>query len=79
MRYVVVFLVRAYQVCLSPLFPPRCRFFPTCSEYAITALHEHGVWRGGWLAVRRISRCHPFHGGGVDPVPSKKPLKSDRN
>ncbi|ACV69424.1 membrane protein insertion efficiency factor YidD [Desulfohalobium retbaense] len=77
MRNVIVFLVRAYQVCVSPLFPPRCRFFPTCSEYTIQAVQEHGFWRGGYLAVRRISRCHPFHCGGVDPVPPKKSLSPD--
>lgn len=61
--------VRAYQVVLSPLLPPSCRYHPTCSNYAIEALEKHGALRGGWLAVKRIARCHPFRPGGFDPVP----------
>jgi putative membrane protein insertion efficiency factor len=61
--------VRAYQVGLSPLLPASCRYLPTCSEYAIEALSRHGPWRGSWLAVKRILRCHPFRPGGYDPVP----------
>jgi putative membrane protein insertion efficiency factor len=66
---VMVFGVRAYQVMLGPMLPAACRYTPSCSQYAIDALNRHGPWRGGWLAVRRISRCHPFHRGGYDPVP----------
>jgi hypothetical protein len=66
---VLVGLVRAYQWVLSPLLPPSCRFYPSCSAYAATALTRHGALRGGWLAARRVCRCHPFHPGGVDPVP----------
>jgi putative membrane protein insertion efficiency factor len=62
-------LVRAYQGLLSPLLPPACRFHPTCSAYAAGALERHGALKGSWLAVRRVLRCHPFHEGGVDPVP----------
>lgn len=69
MRRVLIFFVRAYQVGLSPLLPPSCRYYPTCSAYAIEALQKHGALRGGWLAARRIARCHPFHPGGFDPVP----------
>jgi putative membrane protein insertion efficiency factor len=69
MRAVLVLLVRGYQVALSPLLPPSCRYFPSCSEYAIEALEKHGALRGSWLAVRRIARCHPFRPGGYDPVP----------
>jgi len=69
MRHVLIFIVRAYQVGLSPLLPPSCRYYPTCSAYAIEALQKHGAVRGGWLAARRIARCHPFHPGGFDPVP----------
>ncbi|MBI1808384.1 MAG: membrane protein insertion efficiency factor YidD [Gemmatimonadetes bacterium] len=69
MRHVLVWIVRAYQVGLSPLLPPSCRYYPTCSAYAIEALEKHGALRGSWLAVRRIARCHPFRPGGFDPVP----------
>ena len=62
-------LVRLYQLLLSPLLPPACRFHPTCSHYALEALTLHGSIRGSILAARRIGRCHPFHPGGFDPVP----------
>ena len=62
-------LVRIYQRVLSPLKPPTCRFLPTCSAYAIEALQRHGAGHGGWLAVKRICRCHPWGGHGYDPVP----------
>ena len=65
----VVALVAGYQVLLSPALGRHCRFAPTCSEYARLALIEHGFGRGGWLAVRRLLRCHPFHPGGYDPPP----------
>jgi putative membrane protein insertion efficiency factor len=61
-------LVRGYQLCISPLFPPCCRSIPTCSEYAAQAVSRYGALRGGLLAVRRILRCHPFAAGGYDPV-----------
>jgi putative membrane protein insertion efficiency factor len=69
MRTVLILLVRGYQVTLSPLLPAACRYYPSCSAYAIEALEKHGALRGGWLAVRRIARCHPFRPGGYDPVP----------
>lgn len=62
-------LIRLYQRFISPLFPPQCRFTPTCSSYAITSIERYGLIRGGWLAVRRIARCHPWSPGGADPVP----------
>ena len=62
-------LIRLYQLAISPFVPPRCRFLPTCSEYAIDALSRHGVLVGGWLALRRLARCHPWGGWGYDPVP----------
>jgi uncharacterized protein len=65
----LIFLVRGYQVVISPLLPPACRYYPSCSQYAIEALEKHGPLRGGWLAARRIARCHPFRPGGYDPVP----------
>lgn len=69
MREAVVLLVRAYQQLLAPLLPPNtCRFTPTCSQYAIDAVRKYGVVRGGWRAVKRIGRCHPFHPGGYDPA-----------
>lgn len=69
MSRVLIGLVRAYRYLLSPWWGGQCRFAPTCSEYAIQALGEHGTWRGTWLALRRVSRCHPWHHGGFDPVP----------
>ncbi|MGB9442272.1 MAG: membrane protein insertion efficiency factor YidD [Desulfobacterales bacterium] len=66
---VLVFLIRAYQYTLSPLLGPSCRFYPSCSEYARQAIKRHGLPNGLLLAVKRILRCHPFHPGGVDPVP----------
>ena len=61
--------VRGYQVSIGQLLPPACRYYPSCSVYAIEALERHGAWRGGVLALRRIGRCHPFRAGGYDPVP----------
>ncbi len=66
---ILVVGVRAYQVVLSPVLGGACRYYPSCSAYAIEALERHGAWRGGWLALRRIGRCHPFRPGGFDPVP----------
>ncbi|WP_426564250.1 membrane protein insertion efficiency factor YidD [Angustibacter sp. McL0619] len=63
--------VRGYQLVLSPLLGPRCRFYPSCSAYAVTALRRHGALRGSWLAARRLLRCHPWNPGGVDHVPAK--------
>jgi len=64
--------VAAYQRLISPVLPSACRFAPTCSEYARQVLLEHGVLRGGWLAVNRLARCHPFHPGGYDPPPARE-------
>jgi putative membrane protein insertion efficiency factor len=69
MSNLLVFLIQAYRYTLSPMLGRSCRFFPSCSEYAIEALQRHGAVRGTWLAVRRITRCHPWHPGGYDPVP----------
>jgi uncharacterized protein len=72
MRHVLKFLIRAYQLALSPMLGPRCRYYPSCSQYALEAIESHGALRGSWLTTRRICRCHPFHDGGFDPVPCPK-------
>lgn len=66
---VLILPIRIYQRCISPLTPPACRFTPTCSQYAVEAIRKHGPFKGFWLAVKRISRCHPWGGSGYDPVP----------
>jgi putative membrane protein insertion efficiency factor len=70
MRFVLKYLIRGYQLAISPLLGPRCRFYPSCSHYAIEAIETHGALRGVWLTIKRISRCHPWHEGGFDPVPA---------
>lgn len=69
MRGFLVLAIRSYQLWISPLLPAACRYYPTCSEYAIEALERHGAVDGSWLAIHRIVRCHPFRPGGYDPVP----------
>jgi len=69
MKTFLLFLIRCYQIILSPLLPRVCRFEPSCSQYACQAIVKYGVMKGGYLALCRILRCHPFHPGGVDPVP----------
>lgn len=66
----LTFLIRLYQLLISPLLGPRCRFYPSCSTYALQALEQHGPLRGSWLSARRICRCHPLNPGGYDPVPN---------
>ncbi|MEZ5652703.1 MAG: membrane protein insertion efficiency factor YidD [Burkholderiaceae bacterium] len=78
MSRLLIALVQTYRLIISPWLPPRCRFVPTCSEYAIEALQRHGAWRGGWLALRRVSRCHPFGGSGIDEVPTQWPVRKPR-
>jgi uncharacterized protein len=72
----VMLPIAGYRRFISPLLGPRCRFAPSCSEYALGALAEHGAARGLWLAAKRIARCHPFNPGGYDPVPPAKPARS---
>lgn len=62
-------IIRLYQITISPILGANCRFIPTCSAYALEAIQTHGVVRGGWLSIKRIARCHPYHEGGFDPVP----------
>ncbi|MCB1778537.1 MAG: membrane protein insertion efficiency factor YidD [Candidatus Competibacteraceae bacterium] len=73
MRTILIALIRGYQLLISPLLGNHCRFYPSCSQYAREAIEYHGVLRGGWLAIRRLLRCHPWHPGGVDPVPEPSP------
>jgi uncharacterized protein len=72
-RLALLVAIRGYQLLVSPLFPPSCRYFPSCSEYARQAVLSHGPFAGGWLAVKRLARCHPWGGLGYDPVPDKAP------
>ncbi|MCB8784773.1 membrane protein insertion efficiency factor YidD [Planktothrix agardhii] len=71
MKTLLITLIRGYRLLISPLFPPVCRFHPTCSQYAIEALETFGIVQGSWLALKRILRCHPYHPGGYDPIPPK--------
>ncbi len=73
MRKALATLIRLYQIVLSPLFPPACRFYPSCSQYALIAVTEHGALRGSRLALARLARCHPWNPGGVDFVPEVAP------
>ncbi len=72
MKYIFIGIIRLYQYIISPLLPNSCRYYPTCSQYSIQALQKHGLMKGLWLSVKRISRCHPWHEGGYDPVPDSK-------
>jgi uncharacterized protein len=76
LRRPLLWIIRAYQLLVSPLLGPRCRFHPSCSCYAHTAIERYGVFRGGWLASRRLLRCHPFHEGGYDPVPDERMINA---
>ncbi len=69
MKILLIWLIKGYRFFISPLLPPACRFQPTCSMYAIQSIERFGVFRGSWMAIMRILRCHPFHPGGYDPVP----------
>lgn len=69
LKKVLILLIKTYRKYISPLKPPSCRFYPTCSQYAIEAIEKYGAMKGSFLAIRRILRCHPFNPGGYDPVP----------
>jgi len=71
LKIILIGIIKAYQKVISPLTPPSCRFYPTCSHYGVEALQKHGALKGAWLTIRRILKCHPFHEGGFDPVPDK--------
>lgn len=76
MKRVLIRLIQLYQKGISPHFPPTCRFVPSCSSYAIQAIDRFGALKGGWMAVKRLSRCHPWGGHGYDPVPEKENTKT---
>ncbi|AIF66486.1 MULTISPECIES: membrane protein insertion efficiency factor YidD [Bacillaceae] len=69
MDKVFLALIRFYRRFISPVTPPSCRFYPTCSQYGLEAIKRYGAWKGGWLTIKRIAKCQPFHRGGFDPVP----------
>ncbi|MBF0194610.1 MAG: membrane protein insertion efficiency factor YidD [Magnetococcales bacterium] len=71
MKPVILAIIKCYRYCISPMLPRSCRFYPSCSEYAAEAVTDYGALKGSWLAMRRLAKCHPFHPGGVDPVPEK--------
>jgi putative membrane protein insertion efficiency factor len=69
MKFLFIYLLQGYKLLISPLLPPACRFYPTCSVYAVEAIEKFGALRGSYLAIKRLLRCHPWHPGGYDPVP----------
>jgi hypothetical protein len=71
MQFLLIALIKAYKYFISPLLGPRCRFYPSCSSYGLEAIQLHGAVKGSYLTLRRLSKCHPFHEGGIDPVPEK--------
>lgn len=73
-KKVFISIIRFYQIAISPIKPPSCRFYPTCSHYGLEAVQRFGALKGGWLTLKRILKCHPFHPGGVDPVPDKNEI-----
>lgn len=76
LKKLLIGIIRFYQIVISPLKPPTCRFYPTCSHYGLEAIQRFGPLKGGWLTVKRILKCHPLHPGGIDMVPEKKNTKS---
>jgi hypothetical protein len=78
MNVLLMGLIKGYRHIISPLFPPSCRFYPTCSQYALDAIDRFGALEGSWLTLRRISRCHPLYPGGYDPVPPH-PITNERS
>jgi putative membrane protein insertion efficiency factor len=78
MRQILIALIKLYRYVISPYLAPSCRYTPTCSSYAIEAVERFGVFRGSWMAMRRIGRCHPWHSAGYDPVPDNNNLSMTR-
>lgn len=78
-RRLFIMLVRGYQLLISPFLGNNCRYYPTCSQYTLEAIELHGIIKGTWLGLRRIARCHPFHEGGVDPVPGSELEKQEKH
>ena len=72
MKKIFILFIKFYQKFISPLFPAKCRYYPTCSQYTLEAIQEYGAIKGTYLGIKRILRCHPFHEGGYDPVPKRK-------
>lgn len=79
MKYLFIGIIKFYQKAISPFKPPSCRFLPTCSEYGLQAVRRFGAVKGGYLAIKRISKCHPLHPGGIDLVPEKEEKHSNSN
>ena len=77
MKKILILLIRFYQKFISPMFPAKCRFYPTCSQYTLEAVKEHGAIKGTYLGIKRILKCHPFHEGGYDPVPKRENKNSE--
>lgn len=77
MKYILMVFIQFYRKCISPFTPPSCRFYPTCSSYGLEAIQKHGAIAGGWLTLKRILKCHPFHPGGFDPVPEKEKMERE--
>jgi uncharacterized protein len=78
MQKIFIAIIRFYQTVVSPLKPPTCRFYPTCSHYGLEAIKRFGPIKGGWLTIKRIGKCHPLHPGGLDPVPEEWPSKKEQ-
>jgi len=76
LKYIFIILIKFYKKFISPVLPSSCRFYPTCSSYSFEAIEKYGAIKGGWLAIKRISKCHPFHKGGFDPVPENLSSRS---
>ncbi len=78
LKQILLFLIKCYRKLISPLFPPSCRFYPTCSTYGLESIEKFGAFKGSYLAIKRILKCHPFHPGGVDMVPDKFSLRTKK-